>query len=92
MDTTLLALAEQAWQFGYKYFVTEEDALSGVHPERTHSIAATCNGCELIPVIVMMTEFDVAQLAQLAAYSSRYVARVLLHMTVLKSTSTELFI
>jgi hypothetical protein len=43
-DASLLVLAEQAWNFGYTYFITEDNAASGAHPERNRSFVASCNG------------------------------------------------
>jgi hypothetical protein len=43
-DSRFLSLAEQAWAAASTYFVTEEQAAAGKHPQRNITFKAICNG------------------------------------------------
>jgi hypothetical protein len=51
-DTSLLQFAETAWHDISLYQISEDDAKMGTHHQRNVSIASTCNGCELVYLLL----------------------------------------
>lgn len=49
-DAAMIALAKNVWAYVEKFTITEEQASSGAHPEKTVAFAGSCSGGALATI------------------------------------------